>query len=128
MSTPTLVYDADCGFCTRCADFARARGAFEVAPWQALDLPAVGLTEQQVSEAAYWLDGDTTRRGNRAIAAALRAFRPGVRYAGYRLLGRLIDLPPVRPVAALGYALVARYRYRYRLPGGTAACRVPPAA
>ncbi|GEP39344.1 hypothetical protein NPS01_30070 [Nocardioides psychrotolerans] len=125
MTTPTLVYDADCGFCTRCADFARARGTYAVAPWQSLDLAAVGLTEQQVSEAAFWLDGRETSRGARAIAAALRSFRPGPRLLGYRLLGRLIDLPPVRPVAALGYALVARYRYR--LPGGTAACRVPPA-
>lgn len=125
MSAPTLVYDADCGFCTVCADFARARGDFEVAPWQALDLAAVGLTEQQVSAAAYWLDGDGPRSGHRAIARALRSFRPGPRYAGYRLLGRLIDLPPVRPLAAVGYALVARYRYR--LPGGTDACRLPPA-
>ena len=124
MTAPTLVYDADCGFCTRCADFARARGTYTVAPWQDLDLAAIGLSEQQVSEAAYWLDGTTTRRGARAIAAALRAFRPGPRLVGYRLLGRLIDLPPLRPVAALGYGLVARYRYR--LPGGTAACRVPP--
>jgi predicted DCC family thiol-disulfide oxidoreductase YuxK len=30
----------------------------------------------------------------------------------------------VRPFAAAGYAVVARYRYR--LPGGTDACRVPP--
>lgn len=124
MPVPTLVYDADCGFCTRCADFARGRGDFTVAPWQELDLAAIGLSEQQVSEAAYWLDGRTTSRGARAIAAALRSFRPGPRLLGYRLLGRLIDLPPVRPVAAVGYAVVARYRYR--LPGGTAACRVPP--
>jgi predicted DCC family thiol-disulfide oxidoreductase YuxK len=42
---------------------------------------------------------------------------------GYRLLGRLIDLAPVRPVAAWVYGLVARYRYH--LPGGTNACRLP---
>ena len=121
----TLVYDADCGFCTRCADFARTRGGYTVAPWQELDLAALGLSEEQVADAAYWLDGPTASSGARAIAAALRGFRPGPRLLGYRLLGRLIDLPPVRPVAALGYGLVARHRYR--LPGGTAACRVPPA-
>jgi predicted DCC family thiol-disulfide oxidoreductase YuxK len=41
----------------------------------------------------------------------------------YRLLGRVIDLAPVRPLAAWIYGLVARYRYH--LPGGTNACRLP---
>lgn len=118
--TGTLVYDADCGFCTRCADFLRARSGCEVTPWQSMDLAAVGLTEEQVTSAAYWLEEGTTRRGARAIAAALRACHA----RGYRLVGRLIDLAPVRPLAALGYSVVARYRYR--LPGGTDACRMPP--
>ena len=50
--------------------------------------------------------------------AALRSCGPA-----YAALGRLIDLPPVRPLAAVGYGLVARYRYK--LPGGTDACRMP---
>jgi predicted DCC family thiol-disulfide oxidoreductase YuxK len=116
---PTLVYDADCGYCTRSADFVSARSDVEVAPWQSLELDEVGLTEEQVSSAAYWLEGDDTLRGARAVAAALRSCGPG-----WGLLGRAIDLPPVRPFAAAGYAVVARYRYR--LPGGTDACRVPP--
>jgi predicted DCC family thiol-disulfide oxidoreductase YuxK len=41
----------------------------------------------------------------------------------YRLLGRFIDLRPVRPLAAVVYGLVAKYRYK--LPGGTNACRLP---
>ena len=115
-----VFYDADCGFCTRSADFLGRRSDCAVRPWQSLDLAAAGLTEQDVSSAAYWLeDGRTPRRGARAIAAALRSCR-GV---GYRVLGRLIDLPPVRPVAAWVYGLVARYRYH--LPGGTNACRLP---
>jgi predicted DCC family thiol-disulfide oxidoreductase YuxK len=115
---PTLVYDADCGFCTRSADFVAARSSAEVASWQSLDLPEVGLTEEQVTTAAYWLDGDQTLRGARAVAAALRSCGPG-----WRLVGRALDLPPVRPLAAAGYAVVARYRYH--LPGGTDACRMP---
>lgn len=120
---PTLVYDGDCGFCTRSAEFVSARSDVAVSPWQALDLDEVGLTEEQVTSAAYWLDGDgdVPRRGARAVAAALRACGPG-----YAVLGRAIDLPPVRPLAAAGYAVVARYRYR--LPGGSDACRVPPGA
>ena len=30
MSRPILVYDDDCGFCTWCAQFAEARGDFEL--------------------------------------------------------------------------------------------------
>jgi predicted DCC family thiol-disulfide oxidoreductase YuxK len=113
-----MVYDADCGFCTRSAQWLGRRSDSAVRPWQSLDLTTVGLSEDDVSAAAWWVeDGRTPRRGARAIAAALRSCR-GV---GYRLLGRLIDLRPVRPVAAWVYGLVARYRYR--LPGGTNACR-----
>ena len=115
-----MVYDADCGFCTRSAEFLGRRSDCAVRPWQSLDLAAAGLTEQDVSTAAYWLeDGRTPRRGARAVAAGLRSCR-GV---GYRVLGRMIDLRPVRPLAATGYGLVAKYRYK--LPGGSNACRMP---
>jgi predicted DCC family thiol-disulfide oxidoreductase YuxK len=82
-----------------------------------MDLAGAGLTEQEVTTAAYWLEGDEKRRGARAIAAAMRTCGPA-----YAVLGRVIDLPPVRPLAALGYGLVAKYRYK--LPGGTNACRM----
>ena len=117
-STGSLVYDADCGFCTVSAEWLTRHGDCEVVPWQGMDLAEAGLTEEQVTSAAYWLEpGRTPLRGARAIAASLRSCGPG-----YRALGRLIDLPPVRPVAAVGYGLVARYRYK--LPGGTDACRI----
>jgi predicted DCC family thiol-disulfide oxidoreductase YuxK len=118
-TTGTVVYDADCGFCTVSADWLSSRGECAVVPWQQLDLEAAGLTREEVSSAAYWLGPDgTKRRGARAIAAALETCGPQ-----YRLLGRVIDLPPVRPLAAVGYGLVAKYRYK--LPGGTNACRMP---
>ena len=88
-------------------------------PWQRIGLDEVGLTRDEVTTAAYWLEpGAGKRRGARAIAAALRTCGPA-----YRLLGRVIDLAPVRPLAAWIYGLVARYRYK--LPGGTNACRLP---
>jgi predicted DCC family thiol-disulfide oxidoreductase YuxK len=119
MATGTLVYDGDCGFCTASAEWVARRGDCAVLPWQRLDLDAVGLSVDDVTSAAYWLEeAGGTRRGARAIAAALRTCGPA-----YRLLGRAIDLRPVRPVAAWVYGLVARYRYK--LPGGTNACRLP---
>src|SRR3954466_14814387 len=99
-----MVYDADCGFCTRSAEFLGRRSPCEIRPWQSLDLAGVGLTERDVTTAAWWVEpGRTPQRGARAIAAALRSCE-GV---GYRILGRFIDLPPVRPLAAWVYGLVA---------------------
>ena len=115
-----LVYDADCGFCARSADWLAARGTVTIRPWQAIDdLGAIGLDEQLVTEAAYWVeDGRPIGRGAAAIARALIA-----RGALTALPGRLILSRPVAPLAAWVYALVARYRYA--LPGGTQACRLP---
>lgn len=114
----TLVYDADCGFCTRSARWLEdaGRGVLEALPWQTLDLDALGLTTQQVTEAAYWVEGDRPiAAGADAIAAALCATR-------WRLIGRVILCPPVQPIAKVVYRLVARNRHR--MPGGTASCRM----
>jgi predicted DCC family thiol-disulfide oxidoreductase YuxK len=109
-----MVYDGDCGFCTLSARWLERRGVV-IVPWQALDLGALGLTEQDVTTAAWWLeDGVPVARGAGAVAAGLRAAgRP------WRWAGRGIDARPVRPVADL----VARNRHR--LPGSTDACRLP---
>jgi predicted DCC family thiol-disulfide oxidoreductase YuxK len=116
---PTLVFDGDCGFCTTSAQWfeQHARTEVDVKPWQHLDLAAIGLTEEQVTTAAYWVDGPHQRRGHRAVAQALQHCS-----AGWRAVGRVIDLAPVRPLANVGYRLVSRYRYK--LPGGTPACRI----
>lgn len=117
--TGTCVYDADCGFCTRSALWLERHGDCTIAPWQSLDLDAVGLTEQEVATAVQWLDetGRPTASGAAAIGEALKTGGPG-----WRLVGRFIQTRPVRPLADRGYAFVARHRYQ--LPGGTAACRM----
>jgi predicted DCC family thiol-disulfide oxidoreductase YuxK len=116
---PTLVFDGDCGFCSTTARWyeRHARTDVDVVAWQHLDLDAAGLTEAEVTTAAYWLDDGQKRRGARAVARALRECGPA-----YAAAGRLIDARPVRPAAAVGYALVSRFRHR--LPGGTPACRL----
>jgi predicted DCC family thiol-disulfide oxidoreductase YuxK len=112
--TGQIVYDADCGFCTRSAFWVDAHPV----SWQTLDLAAVGATEEQADSFAGWLvDGRVVALGAPAIAAALRD------RGGWTVpVGRLIDLPGVRGAAAVVYRLVARHRHR--LPGGTAACRI----
>lgn len=114
-----LVYDGDCGFCTRVAGWAADRlpDGTVVAPSRDLDLPALGLTRADVERSAWWLDGDRRASGHRAIGRALTAIG-----GPWRPIGRLLVVPPVSWLAAGVYRLVARYRHR--MPGGTAACRV----
>ena len=118
-----LVYDGDCGFCTRTARWLRRRvpAGVDVRPWQTLDLDALGLTEAEVRDAAYWVTPRGRRlRGEAAIAAALRtAGEP------WRSAGDLILAPGIRRVAARVYDVVARNRHRF--PGGTDACELPSA-
>ncbi len=120
---PTLVYDADCGFCTRSAQFARRwvdrRGRYDVRPWQELDLAAVGLSPQDCDAAAQFVTADgSIRSGHRAVASAVTHGAPA-----WRPLGHLLLAPGVSALAARVYTWVADHRYQ--LPGGTAACARP---
>lgn len=119
---PLLIFDGDCAFCQRCVDLgARLPAPVRAVPFQHVEPAAYGLTADQVRSAAWWIGVDgSPRRGHRAVAAVLAA-QPG---RGWRLAGWLMDHPPVAWVAAVGYALVARFRHR--LPGGTAQCRLAP--
>jgi predicted DCC family thiol-disulfide oxidoreductase YuxK len=115
-----LIFDGDCGFCTTSAGWMRRRlpATVEVVPWQRVELDEIGLTKEQVSTAAYWVTASGERdRGHRAVGHAL--LRCG---GGWKLLGRLCLVAPTSWIAAAVYRLVARYRYR--LPGGTPACRL----
>ena len=117
---PILVFDGDCGFCTTSARAAeRWLGLDRVVPWQFLDLAALGLDEERCSSAVQWVAADGS------IASAERAVIAALRHAGgvWAAVGAVLALPGVRSLAGVVYRLVARYRYR--LPGGTAACRLP---
>jgi predicted DCC family thiol-disulfide oxidoreductase YuxK len=120
----TLVYDGDCGFCTTSANWISRRWPVEggptAVPWQRLspdDVAEAHLSEDDFKRAAWWIDGDNRQEGSRAVAHALIA-------AGglWAIAGRILLVPPISWLASLGYRIVARYRYR--LPGGTPACRV----
>lgn len=116
--TGTLVYDADCGFCARCARWAQARMAAgnQVVPSHALDLDAAGLSQEDVDEAAWFLpSAGTGLRGHLAIAAALRECG-----GPWALLGRLIGSPLLSPIASRVYAALAARRGS--LPGSDGTC------
>lgn len=131
---PLLIFDGDCGFCTATVNWAarRFRRPVEVAPWQRLDLEALGLTRRDVDRYAWWIEPETEEeaetgegggvrrwRGHRAAGRALRCCR-GL----WPLFGFVLLLPP--PFAwvwAAGYRVVARFRGY--LPGSTPACKLP---
>ncbi|MBM3674360.1 MAG: DUF393 domain-containing protein [Actinobacteria bacterium] len=120
---PVLVYDGDCGFCTRSARWISHRWADPAAivAWQELGadgLRELGLSEAQVTDAAWWVGADGhPRRGHRAIAAAM------AHATGWaRIAGRLLAAPPLSWLGTVVYPLIARYRHR--MPGGSPSCRV----
>ncbi len=116
MGTGHLVYDADCGFCTRSARWLDAAPV----PWHTLDLAAVQVTRAEADANAGWLvDGQIVLLGAPAIGAALRT-----KGGGARVLGWALAVPGIRGLANLIYPRIAANRHR--MPGGTAACMIQP--
>lgn len=122
---PVLVHDGDCAFCSTAARFAarwlrRSPGDYAVAPWQRLDLDALGLTPQACDAALQWVGADgRVASAEVAVARLLLASRWPV-----RPLGAVLLVPGVRQLAGVAYRWVAANRHR--LPGGTPACAMPP--
>jgi predicted DCC family thiol-disulfide oxidoreductase YuxK len=120
---PVFLYDGDCAFCTRCAQFVERRIPTRavVLPWQWVELGPLGVTEDEAEAAVQWIDEDGgVSAGPVAISHLLVDGGPW-----WRPLGWLLRIAPVRWAAWPVYRLVARNRHR--LPGGTAACSLPQA-
>jgi predicted DCC family thiol-disulfide oxidoreductase YuxK len=124
MPRPVLVYDGDCGVCTRLSAVAAARVRrsptdFAITAYQDADLPALGLTEAECDLALQWVGADgRISSAQDAVARTLLAGR-----ASWRPLGSLLLLPGIHAAAGTAYRWVARNRHR--LPGGTPACTLP---
>jgi predicted DCC family thiol-disulfide oxidoreductase YuxK len=123
---PWLVYDGDCAFCTSSATWVAWRlhrtsgpDAFLV-PWQFTDLALLGTTAERAQTEVLWVEPDGRIAGGAAAFAAWLRLRGGL----YGAVGRAMDVPVVRSVAAGVYRVVARNRDK--MPGGTPACALPP--
>ncbi|HEY5046108.1 MAG TPA: DUF393 domain-containing protein [Solirubrobacteraceae bacterium] len=116
---PVLIYDGDCAFCRKCARaLERIEPDAEIIAWQSADLAALGITEEQATDAVQLVQIDgTVRAGHEAIAAILSS-TGGI----WQIIGRMVLLPGISWMAAKVYRLVADNRNR--LPGGTPACAV----
>ncbi|MFN8147481.1 MAG: DCC1-like thiol-disulfide oxidoreductase family protein [Candidatus Nanopelagicales bacterium] len=125
-----LVFDGDCGFCTTSVTWLADRfpGSFAIAPYQRVDLDALGLTARECDEKVQWIGDVTAPVTTRAEGAAAvgRLLQAGGRVRGgavgiaARGLGTLALVRPTSYVADVVYAWVAANRQR--LPGGTPAC------
>jgi predicted DCC family thiol-disulfide oxidoreductase YuxK len=117
--TGICIYDGDCGFCSRCVDWASRRSEVKFVPFQRTDLATYGVTEEAAAEAVHFV-GDDGRvvRGAAAVAAVFSTCG-----GGWPLVGKAMRLPGIRGLAEIVYRLIARNRYR--LPG-PAACSIDP--
>jgi predicted DCC family thiol-disulfide oxidoreductase YuxK len=122
MNTPatTLIYDGDCAFCSRCVDWGlRSLSAFpNLRAFQNIQPEDFGLSQADVRKAVWLISENTKLSGARAVAWILKQQSKLL----WRIIGHLIDWYPVRPIAALGYRLVANNRHR--LPGATSSCKM----
>ncbi|MDT7801164.1 MAG: hypothetical protein QOI78_4597, partial [Actinomycetota bacterium] len=55
-----LIFDGDCGFCSRCARFVARRlpTTAEVKPWQRVDLAAYAVSPEQTRHELVWVSAD----------------------------------------------------------------------
>ncbi|WP_156727312.1 thiol-disulfide oxidoreductase DCC family protein [Streptomyces apocyni] len=122
LDQPILLFDGDCGFCSRMIEFAQrvVQPQAQFVPWQFADLPALRVTAEQADREVLWISpaADRVHGGAQGIARMLiRGRRP------WRYLGLILKVPPVSWAAHGVYRVVANNRHR--LPGGTTACALP---
>ncbi|MEQ7126903.1 DUF393 domain-containing protein [Actinopolymorpha sp. B11F2] len=119
---PTFLFDGDCGFCTRSAQLIKRwiPTCADVVPWQRVDLAALGVTRTQAEHEVVWIGPDGRIDGGAQAIAGLLLDAGGM----WLVPGAVIRIPPFRWLAQLVYRVIAVNRYR--LPGGTPACALPP--
>jgi predicted DCC family thiol-disulfide oxidoreductase YuxK len=119
MSRGLMLYDADCGFCTRIAErVTRWRFDVDGGPLQATDLAALGIDPQRALREMPFVAADgQVAYGHHAWACILATGPWPARMAGRVLASRLLERPAGRV-----YRWVSEHRGR--MPGGTSACSV----
>jgi predicted DCC family thiol-disulfide oxidoreductase YuxK len=119
----TLIFDGDCGFCTRSRDLLiklDRRHRMSTVPLQRPGVPEqAGVSREELGKSVYWLAEDGSRcSGAEAVNAALSAA------LGSSIPSRIYRLPGVRTLQDAAYRWVAANRHR--LPGTTPWCSSHP--
>ncbi len=120
-----VLYDGGCSVCSATVEgYGRREGGerlilIDVAAAD-FDPEAFGLPMADLLYELHAIDREgTLYRGVEALWAIWQAFPPG---SVYGLLGRLVTLPPLRPLARFGYWCFARLR-RF-LPQRRTTCKI----
>lgn len=119
-TTPTFLFDADCGICQTGTDRIRRTIAppVDIVGYQTVDLDALGVPAADVAEGPVLVRADGTHVvGPAAMAELLATAR-----SPYRQAGRAMQLPGIRQ--ALGALGPVMYRNKHRLPGASGSCQV----
>jgi predicted DCC family thiol-disulfide oxidoreductase YuxK len=111
---PVLLYDGECGFCTRVVEAAADRLAADVEylPFQRAPLATYGVSAAEARHALRWVAPEGRIGGGSEAVARLLVASGGA----WALLGRLLLAPPFSFLAAAAYWLVARNRSHIPLP------------
>jgi len=107
---PVVVYDDDCGLCTRAVRWLAAH----------CDLAAVPGDDAGQAASVVVRTAGRTLTGGEAVATLLRASRSGL----WRAVGQVLWLAPVRPLTSLAYRLVAANRRRISSALGWESCPI----
>lgn len=117
-----LIYDGDCGFCSKSVNFGKVRfkKPVEVVPWQQIDdLSLYGLSIEDVTSRVYFIDNKGKPFGGaKGVFKSMKQMNKA-----WVLLGSLLLTPGVSVVANPVYRVIARNRHK--LPGSTDACKIP---
>lgn len=117
-----MLFDADCGFCSRCAGVVPRLGCrVEGRALQSVPLGELGVdADRAVREMPVVMPDGRVAWGHHAWAEILRTGPLPLKAAGAVLGSRPLEWPASRV-----YAWVSQNRHR--MPGGTAACAMPVA-
>lgn len=115
-----VIYDGDCGFCSRSVEYARIRVAPNLVylASQKVNLEDYGLTKEDCEKALQFVTSDSQ------VVAAEKAVIQILKQGNFacKLLGTVMSLPIVNLISKLGYRFVARNRGK--VSGSTGSCQV----
>ncbi len=119
--TNILIFDGDCGFCTTTANWIVKNSKVKIyaQPYQWAQLDDFGLTEVEAAEKVQLVSGGKIYAGHHCVAKLLMIQPNPI----LKLLGAGMVMPGLDQISAKVYDLIAANRQR--LPGGTAACKMP---
>ena len=106
MAHSTLIYDGNCFFCTKCAEWFARRSDGAIRHSQSFsdsELDELNLSRDDVEIQAWWIDGVEKFGGAYAVGHALLTTR-------YSYFGRLLLSRPVLPISRRIYKFVSSHR------------------